>query len=247
VNETWLEGAISVEAAIESGGREVQVIYVSKGKWSEANRRVLHLADSAGITVEHADRRTIDEIATGRTHGGVVAKVGPRRFQAMTDLLSDLASPFVVMLDGIEDPHNFGQAVRALYAAGAHGLILRPRNWFSAAAVVARASAGASERMPVAVVDDPGEAASYFREQGLLVACADKSGAESVYDVDLSGPLFLLIGGEKRGIMRSLRDEADIRVHVPYGREFKYSLGAVSSVGILAYEVMRQRHGSEER
>lgn len=152
--------------------------------------------------------------------------------------------PFIVMLDGIEDPFNFGYAVRAVYAAGADGLIVRPRNWLSAAGTVARASAGASERIPTAVAESIDVAAGALRQLGLRVACTAKEGATDLYQVDLSVPLFLVIGGEKRGITRSFIETADILINIPYGRPFAQSMGTAAATSVLAFEVMRQRKQS---
>jgi 23S rRNA (guanosine2251-2'-O)-methyltransferase len=145
------------------------------------------------------------------------------------------------MLDGIEDPFNFGQAIRALYAAGADGLVVRPRNWLSAAGIVARASAGTAELMPTAVAETSLDAATFFRQHGLTIACTSDKGATSLYDADLTGPLFLLIGGERRGITRSFLDQADLKVQIPYGRSFSFSLGAAAATAVISFEAARQR------
>ena len=142
----------------------------------------------------------------------------------------------------MEDPFNFGASVRALYAAGADGLVLRPRNWLSAAGTVARASAGASELIPTALAETAAEAAAFFRARGLQVACAtDERGSVSLYDADLTVPLFLLLGGEKRGITRSFLDQADLKLRIPYGRAMPHSLGTASATAVIAFEIMRQR------
>jgi 23S rRNA (guanosine2251-2'-O)-methyltransferase len=110
---------------------------------AEKNGRIPSESLCNTVTADFIDART-----GGQSHGGVVAEVGPRRFLPLADLLPSTNVPFIVMLDGIEDPFNFGQAIRALYAAGADGLVVRPRNWLSAAGIVARASAGTAELMP---------------------------------------------------------------------------------------------------
>ena len=146
------------------------------------------------------------------------------------------------MIDGVEDPFNFGQAVRTLYAAGADGLVLRPRNWMSAAGVVARASAGATEWVPTAIAETALDAAQAFRARGLKVVSADdKAETVPLYTADLTGPLFLVIGGEKRGITRSFLDQADLLLEIPYGREFDQSLGTAAAAAVLGFEIMRQR------
>ena len=139
------------------------------------------------------------------------------------------------------DARSLEGPLRALYAAGADGLIVRPRNWLSAAGVVARASAGASEWIPTAIAETALDAADYFRGRGLAVACAATEDAISIYEADLAGPLFVVIGGEKRGITRSFLAQADLRLAIPYARDFDQSLGTTAATAILAFEVMRQR------
>src|SRR4051794_27352179 len=131
-----LEGAISVEAALKAGSRPIEKLLIRVDGTVE--RDVVRLAREAermGIPVERVSSAQIDEQAQGKTHGGVIALVGARRFVALESLAAEITRPFIVMLDGVEDPFNFGQAVRAFYAAGADGLVLRPRNWMSAAGV----------------------------------------------------------------------------------------------------------------
>jgi 23S rRNA (guanosine2251-2'-O)-methyltransferase len=220
----------------------VEQIYVAEGKWERAVSSLLRLAQSQDVPVTRLDRARIDELAQGSSHGGVLAQVGPRRTVDLADLLPTTGeASFVVMIDGVEDPFNFGQSVRAIYAAGAHGLVVRPRNWMSAAATVARSSAGATERIPLAVAESAEAAAAFFRERGLTIACAVEERSVPIHAADLRGPLFLLIGGEKRGITRSFVEQADLRLRIPYGRAFDQSLGTTSAAAILAYEVLRQR------
>lgn len=238
---TWMEGRISVEAAIEGQNRQVEALYLRAAKQGRALRRLRRIAGEAGIPISFVGDEFFAENASGQSHGGVLARVGPRRMLELRALLEGEPRPFIVMLDGIEDPFNFGQAVRALYAAGVNGLVVRPRNWLSAAAIVTRASAGASELMPTAVSDTALEAAEFFREAGLLVACTARESAVSIHEADLTRPTFLLIGGEKRGITRSFLEQADVRLRIPYGRPFANSLGAAASTAVIAFELLRQR------
>jgi len=236
-----LEGFVSVRAALKARSRPIHAIMVRRDKWDRGIAWLEHAARDAGIPVERAEAAAIDAIAQGTTHGGVIARVGMRQFVPLGDLGADAGVPFVAMLDGVEDPFNFGQAVRALYAAGAHGLVVRPRNWLSAAGTVARASAGASEWMPTAVAETALDAAAHFRARGLTIACTAQQGAVSIYEADLSGPLFLVIGGERRGITRSFLDQADLLLEIPYGQAFDQSLGTTGATAVLAFEIMRQR------
>jgi 23S rRNA (guanosine2251-2'-O)-methyltransferase len=238
-----LEGVISVQAALASGSRAVHQIYIQKGKENLSIHTLIDNAERRGVRVERVLVGEIEARASGRSHGGVLAEVGPRIYQPLSELLG-AEQPFLVMLDGIEDPFNFGQAIRALYAAGAEGLVVRPRNWMSAAGVVARSSAGASEWIPTGVAETAQEAADFFREQGLKIACTTRGDSISIYEADLSSPLFVLIGGERRGVTRAFRDQADLRLEIPYGRRFRKSLGAAAASAVLGFEVMRQRMAS---
>ena len=242
-----LEGHLSVTAALEAGQREIfQILIDSSKRLDRRAARLRQAAESAGAACEFVSPETIAIHASGKTHGGVIALVGERQYVGLADLLPDGAAPFVVMLDGIEDPYNFGFAIRALYAAGVHGIVLRPRNWTSASAVVGRASAGTVERMPLAIAAGAEDAADFYRERGLLVAAAAKSSSSaSLYATDLTGPLFVLIGGEKRGVTRSFRRRADRLLEIPYGRGFAGSLGTVSAATLIAFEVMRQRQTAD--
>ena len=143
------------------------------------------------------------------------------------------------MLDGIEDPYNFGYSLRSIYASGADGIILPPRNWLSASGVVARASAGASELLSL-YVSEPAFAVDFFKSKGYKVVCADKPNSVSIYDADLTKPIFLIVGGEKRGIRASVLEKADEIVRIDYGRDFNASLSAASASTVIAYEIFRQ-------
>lgn len=248
--QAWLEGEISILAALEANSRPIRRIIVSMDKQPDDVRQLVQAARNAGVRVERLRREQIDRLANGKTHGGLIADVGERRFLTLENLLSQKETdkaPFIVMLDGIEDPFNFGQAVRSLYAAGVDGLVVRPRNWLSAAGVVARASAGASELMPTALADDPQIAADFFKQRDLRVATTARDRrAESIYNVDLTPATFLVIGGEKRGMSRAFMDSADVLIKIPYRRRYPHSLGTVASTSVIAFEMMRQGFRSRQ-
>ncbi len=242
-----LEGIVSVQAALQASSRPIHTILIQQGKHSRAISSLERAAAAQGIVVQRVDESVIAGYVTGHSHGGVMALAGERRFVGLADLIADVPCPFVALLDGIEDPFNLGASVRALYAAGAHGLVTRPRSWTSAAGVVARSSGGASERIPTAVAETVQDAALFFKSQGLAIACAAKNNSVSIYQADLTIPLFLVIGGEKRGITRAFEDQADLRLQIPYGRPFTPSLGTTSAVAVLAFEVMHQRAALSQR
>ncbi|GJM39798.1 MAG: 23S rRNA (guanosine(2251)-2'-O)-methyltransferase RlmB [Ardenticatenaceae bacterium] len=245
-NSIWLEGAISVEAALRGSARQVTAVYVQKGngrRWERRVGKLQRLTQRTNVPLALVDEDFIAARTTGSSHGGVVAEAGPRQFVSLESLVEGVKRPFIVMLDGIEDPYNFGQALRSLYAAGVAGVVVRPRNWFSAAGVVARASAGVSEQMPIAIAETAEHAAETFRRLGLCIAATSNQNAVPVFDANLVQPLFLLLGGEKRGITRSFLAQSDLVLQIPYAQtNFNHSLGVVASAAIVAFEVMRQRN-----
>ena len=241
-----VEGHLSVEATLEAGIRPIHRVWAVR-PGDRRLGRLRALARERGVLIEQLEPAIVDELASGRTHGGVVALVGPRRERRVADLLDEVGEgSLVVMLDGIEDPFNFGQAVRALYAAGVDGLVVR-RSWETAIGTVTRASAGASELLPTATARSVEAAADDARLTGMRVACAVASSeATDLYGADLRGGLFLLIGGERRGVTRSFIDQADLRVRIGYGRERAPELGAATSAAIIGFEALRQRGAGRE-
>jgi 23S rRNA (guanosine2251-2'-O)-methyltransferase len=256
-----LEGAISVEAALRAGSREIKEILIKDGKDDDrVLARIDRLARDRSIDIRRVDVVAIDQLASGATHGGIIAVAGPRQFVELNQLASDQnvargtvghvppelgvrgPSPWFVMIDGVEDPYNFGSAVRSAYAAGASGLVVRPRNWFTAAGLIARASAGATELIPTAIAETAEIAADAFKSRGYVIACADEgASAVSLYEAELKWPLFLLIGGEKRGVTRSFKDQADVTLQIPYGTASSNSLGTAAATAVISFEILRQR------
>ncbi len=234
----WIEGGISVESVLRANSRDVSEIMIRQDRYEGALARIQTMAQAKGIALSRVPAASMAELIPGGESATVIAAVGLKRMVALAEL-GVKERPVIALLDGVEDPFNFGQAVRSLYAAGIDGLIVRPRNWLSEATVI-RASAGATEFMSMAVaeVDD---AIKIARERGLSIIVAMSEGARLMYEVDLSGPLLLIIGGEKRGVARSVLQAADNRVRIPYGRDFPYSLGTAGATAILAFEIMRQR------
>jgi len=234
-----IEGWVSVLAALESRRRPVVAVYIQQGKDVRYLGQIERQAAQYTIPLHFVPAEEIDARATGKSHGGVLALVGERRYDRLEQLAS--SGGWVAMLDGVEDPYNYGQAIRALYAAGASGLVSPPRNWDTALNVVARASAGASEYMPTARAEAT-EALQFFKAHGFqCVATAKERRSTPLYAADLRGSLFLLIGGERRGLNAAALALCDTLVSIPYGREFRAELDVTSSTAAIAFEVMRQR------
>lgn len=245
ISSDILEGMSSISALIKgmenqtNTRRIVRVIFdQSKVKSKHAELRFLKSkAAQHGFTIEFADSEQIQTMTIGTTHGGIVAECTGRSLPFLTlDAIKPQGVYFV--LEGVEDPYNFGYAVRSLYAAGVDGLILGQRNWMGAAGVVARSSAGSSELMELYVADVT-DAIRLFKEKGYRVVCAGIRDSVSLFDTDLKKPLLVILGGEKRGISRSVLDLADEIVRIDYGSTFGGSLSTSASAAVFAFEILR--------
>jgi len=236
-----LEGHVSVEAGLEAAVRPMHRIWAVR-PGDRRLGRLRALARERSVLIDKVEAEVVDELARGRTHGGVIGLVGARRTLSVQQLLAEAGEgSLIVMLDGIEDPYNFGQAVRALYAAGVDGLVVR-RSWETALATVTRSSGGASELLPTASVQTAQEAAAACRSAGLRIASADpRPEATELHAADLRGGLFVLIGGERRGITRSLMDDVDLAIRIGYGRDRAPALGAAAAAAVIGFEALRQR------
>ncbi len=235
------EGMTSISAVINGGYRKIEQIFIDKDKASSKKRQIdflSHRSREMGFSMEYTDEKTIENMTTGNSHGGIIAICSDRTIPPLSDL-TPKSDGFYVMIDGIEDPYNFGYALRTIYAAGADGIILTPRNWMSAAGIVCRSSAGASELLPL-YISEGEDACAFFKSFGIKVVCAGIRDSVSAFDADLKKPVFLIVGGEKRGISAKVLSCADTVVRLDYGREFAGSLSAASAASVLSYEILRQ-------
>ncbi len=240
-----LEGMTSLSALLNTprtiNDRQILRVLIDQSKRKSKAAEIGFLTAKSkewGFPVSFVEKDEIDAYADGGTHGGILAICTDR---TVAPLRADAITPngFYAYLEGIEDPYNFGNALRSLYAAGVDGVILPERNWLSAAGIVSKASAGASERLPMLWAD--GETlTSVFHQVGYCILCAGIRDSVSVFEESFSLPILLVIGGEKRGISRSILENADQIVRIDYGRDFRGSLSASASAAVLAFEIMRQ-------
>lgn len=246
VSSNILEGMTSISALLNAQGqsyndRRIRSVWVDASRTEKLVRELRFLRAKSKELHFEIKTVTAEEIAVhaiGNSHGGVIAFCSERTIPVLT-ADNILPQGFYVYLEGIEDPYNFGYAIRSLYAAGVDGVILSPRNWMSAGGVVARSSAGASELLPL-YLSEPEQLISLFHQANYLVYAAGIRDSVSIYEAKLNRPLLLIVGGEKRGISRTLLDLADQIVRIDYGREFRGSLSAASAATVMAFEVMRQ-------
>ena len=239
-NALVFEGMISVRAVIESKSREIAELYYDSERAKKHAKELAwlrHRGEESGFPVLLCPREKIDEIAGGNSHGGVCAVCGERNIETVKQ--NDvIPCGFYIMLCGIEDPFNFGFAVRSAYAAGADGVILPERSWMDSAGTVCRSSAGTSER--IAMFNYAEDTLDIFRSAGYAIVAAEIDDSVSMWDADLEKPLLLIIGGERRGISRGILDKCDRNVRIDYSRAFGGSLSAASAAAILCFEIARQ-------
>ena len=193
-----------------------------------------------GYEVVEVSAEEIADIAIGNTHGGIIAYCSDRTIPQLKDHVEEIENDgFYVMIQGIEDPYNFGYAIRSLYSCGVAGVVLPERNWMTAAGVVCRSSAGSSEMIKMYTADAL-DAIDVFKSKSYKVVCADLDTDIELHNSDMKLPVFLVVGGEKRGISRNVLDKADQIVKIPYFRNFNASLSAASATTMIGYEIMRQ-------
>lgn len=245
-DSTVFEGMTSIRAIIKGSedginDRKIEKILFDYEKIKKIGKEVGYLkavSEKYGFTVEKSSKEQLDALAVGSSHGGLIAITGKRSLPCLTESFIK-PNGFYAMIDGIEDPYNFGYSIRSLYPMGCEGLILPERNWLSAAGVVCRSSAGASERLPVCT-SEPITAAEIFKSKGYKIVCADERTDNILGQCELKLPILLIVGGEKRGISKAVLDKADILIKIGYEREFKASLSAASATTMFAYEIARQ-------
>ena len=245
-DSSLMEGMISFRAVIsgiESGisDRKIEKVIFDSAKKKKLQGHLSYIRAMSAkyqFPVEEVSKEEIDSLAIGSSHGGILTFTSDRTLPTLSEVPK--LDGFYVLLNGIEDPYNFGYAIRSLYAAGVDGVIVGKRNWMSAAGVVSRASAGASEQLPIFVVENENDAAAIFHKAGYRLVAADLDNSVPVMKANLKKPLLLAVGGEKRGLALDLLSMADEIVRIDYGREFKEALSAASAASILAFFVLSQ-------
>ena len=228
-------------------GREVDKLLVTSREGSMI--KILALAKEQGIPVMYVEKAAIDRIAQGKTHQGVAAYVSPYAYSTVDDILANAAEkgedPFIVILDGLEDPHNLGAIMRTAECAGAHGIIIPKRHSCGLTETVAKASAGAIEYMPVAKVTNVAQTVDELKERGIWVAACDMGGSD-YYRTDMSGKIAVVIGSEGFGVSKLVREKCDFVVSMPMVGKIT-SLNASNAAAVVIYEVRKQRDIKAQR
>lgn len=241
-NENQLEGRNAVLEVLKNE-RDVEKILLQKGILEGTLRKIGAIAKEKGIVVQEVVKQKLDEISQTKNHQGVIAIVSEHEYVEVADILEAAKqkqeNPFIVILDGITDPHNLGAVIRSAEAAGAHGVIIPKRRSVGLTATVGKTSSGALEYMPVARVTNIVKTIEDLKKAGVWIACTDMKG-EDYFDSNLDGAIALVIGSEGEGVGRLIKEKCDFTVSIPmYGKIS--SLNASVAAGLMMYEVVRQR------
>lgn len=235
-----IEGNVSVKAAILGNQRKVTCVYVDEKKHDKDTSWILHRAQDHQIPIHKCSRDKIDALASGKTHGGLIAECGPRTYQDINDCYTD--STFLCLLEGVEDPFNLGYVMRTLYSAGCTGLIIRDRDWSNVESTIIKSSAGASEYLNVVTSDDIPLLLKEIKQKGIQCFAAMRKDAITCYEANFQGPLLLAIGGEMRGLSKAVLEQMDQNIYIPYANDFHMALNAAGASAVLSFEVLRQRN-----
>ena len=242
-NTNIIIGRNPVMEALKSG-REIEKLLIAKDAEGSI-RKIIGMAKEKTLPYQFVEKTALDRVAGGRAHQGVVAYISTYEYCDAADILEKARQkgedPFIIILDGIEDPHNLGAIMRTADGAGAHGVIIPKRRAAGITDVVAKASAGAVEYVPVAKVSNIAQTIDRLKESGVWIGACDMDGTD--YDkTDMKGSLALVIGAEGQGISRLVKEKCDFIISIPMAGKIA-SLNASNAAAILMYEARRQRKG----
>ena len=237
-----IEGRNAVLEAFRSG-KTVDKLYVLSGCKDGPVQTVLREAKKQDTIVSFVAKERLDQLSETKKHQGVIAVCAAYAYTSVEEMLQQAKEkgepPFLFLLDDIEDPHNLGAIIRTANLAGAHGVIIPKRRAAGLTAVVAKASAGALNYTPVAKVTNLVQTIKDLKKEGMWFVCGDMGGT-SMYELDLTGPIGLVIGSEGDGVSRLVRENCDFVASIPTKGDID-SLNASVAAGVLAYEIVRQR------
>ena len=238
-----VEGRNSVLELLESG-KDINKIFITRGEKHGSINKIIAIAKEKKVIIVEKDKRQMDEMAQNQNYQGVIAIVPPFEYCEIEDILEEAKSkneePFVLILDGIEDPHNLGSIIRTAETAGVHGIIIPKRRAAGVNSTVNKVSAGAVEHMKIARVNNITETIQKLKDAGLWICGTDINTDKYYYDQDLKGALGIVIGNEGSGISSKVKNNCDFLVKIPMKGKVT-SLNASVSTGIIIYEALKQR------
>ena len=237
-----IEGRNAVLEAFRSG-KCVDKLFILDGCQDGPIRTIAREARKKDTIINYVSRERLDQLSETRAHQGVIAQVAAYEYSTVEEILARAEEkgepPFLVLLDNVEDPHNLGAIIRTANLVGAHGVIIPKRRSVGLTSTVAKTSAGAINYTPVAKVTNIARTIEELKEKGIWFVCADMGG-ETLYRLNLTGPIGLVIGNEGEGVSRLVREACDFTASIPMKGDID-SLNASVAAGVLAYEILRQR------
>ena len=237
-----IEGRNAVLEAFRSG-KCVDKLFILDGCQDGPVRTIAREARKTDTIINYVSKERLDQLSETHAHQGVIAQVAAYDYSTVDEILARAEekgeAPFLIILDNVEDPHNLGAIIRTANLAGAHGVIIPKRRAVGLTSTVAKTSAGAINYTPVAKVTNIVRTIEALKEKGIWFVCADMGG-ETMYDLDLTGPMGLVIGNEGEGVSRLVREACDFTASIPMKGDID-SLNASVAAGVLAYEIVRQR------
>lgn len=240
--ELTIEGRNAVIEAFRSG-KTIDKVYLQDGCHDGPLSTISREARKKDTIVQYVPKERLDQMSGTGKHQGVIAMAAAYEYAGVGDILQAAKDkgeePFIIILDNIEDPHNLGAIIRTANLSGAHGIIIPKRRAAGLTAAVARTSAGAIYHTPVAKVTNISATIEELKKEGLWFVCADMDG-EIIYQLDLKGPIGLVIGNEGEGVSRLVKEKCDFTAAIPMKGDID-SLNASVAAGVLAYEIVRQR------
>ena len=241
-----IEGRNAVLEAFRSG-RCVDKLFILDGCQDGPVRTIAREARKKDTIINYVSKERLDQLSETRAHQGVIAQVAAYEYSTVEEILAKAEEkgepPFLVLLDNVEDPHNLGAIIRTANLAGAHGGIIPKRRSVGLTSTVAKTSAGALNYTPVAKVTNLVRTIEELKEKGIWFVCADMGG-ESMYRLNLTGPIGMIVGNEGEGVSRLVREACDFTASIPMKGDID-SLNASVAAGVLAYEIVRQRLKAE--
>lgn len=242
--EETIEGRNAVIEAFRAG-KTIDKVFVLDGCQDGPIMTIKREAKKAGSFIKYVDKTRLDQLSQTGKHQGVIAYSAAYDYAELEDILEIAKNsdepPFLVLLDNIEDPHNLGAIIRSAHQAGAHGVIIPKNRAVGLTSTVARTSAGALNYIPVAKVTNLSKTIEDLKKDGYWFVCADMDGTV-MYDLDLKGPIGVVIGSEGEGVSRLVKEKCDFVASIPMKGQID-SLNASVAAGVLCYEIVRQRMG----
>ena len=242
IESNIIEGRNAVIEAFRSG-KTVDKVLILEGCQDGPINTIVREAKKHNVLIKYVKKDRLDKVSETGKHQGVIAYVAAYKYAEVEDILDNARKkgepPFVIILDSIEDPHNLGAIIRTANQAGAHGVIIPKRRAVGLTSTVARTSAGAINYTPVAKVTNIANTIEELKKEGMWFVCADMDG-EVMYNLDLKGPIGLVIGNEGEGVSRLVKEKCDFIAQIPMKGDID-SLNASVAMGILSYEIVRQR------